>query len=119
MTFVQGPEIWLKNLGLEVPCVVDKDKPALLDVEHRVFVNYETYFLSSDKAREKFLAEPWRYTGPVTDPSSRQRFVPDAHSLRLEHNGRIFFFRSAETLVAFQGAADSLSVPVVPYAGRM
>lgn len=116
---MQGPEIWLKAIGVELPCAVDPAEPAVLDEQHRIFINYETYFVSGPEARETFLKAPWKYTGPVTDPVSKQRFTPDDRSLRLDHLGRTFYFRSAETVVAFQGAADSLAVPVVPYAGHM
>ncbi|MCA9782786.1 MAG: hypothetical protein KDC10_06735 [Calditrichaeota bacterium] len=116
---MQGPEIWLNNLGISVECVVDPEKQALLDVDHRVFVNYETYYLSSDENREKFLVAPWQYTGMLTDPVTKERFQPSADSPRREHANRIFFFQNEGNVALFESAADSLAVPVVPYAGRM
>ena len=91
----------------------------ILDVAHRVFINYETYYLSSDEAVQKFKKAPWRYTGLVTDPVSGVRFQPDGASPTAEHNGRLFYFSSDDQAEIFSKDPDSYATPVVPYAGRM
>ncbi len=116
---MQGPEIWLNQLGVKVACVVDASADAILDEAHRVFVNYEAYYTSSAKAREAFALEPWRYTDLVTDPISHERFQPDGKSPTTEHNGRRFYFSSAATAQTFGQDPASYATPVVPYAGRM
>jgi YHS domain-containing protein len=116
---VQGPEIWLKQLGIEVACVVDPQANAVLDEAHRVFVNYEAYYLSSPDAVRTFQREPWRYTGPVTDPVSGERFEPDAASAVVRHEGRLFYFRSTAHAKTFGLDPATYATPVVPYAGRM
>ena len=77
MTFVQGPEFYLNQLGVTVKCVVDPSRDAILDEAHRVFVNWETYYMCDDAAVKTFTAAPWKYAGTVTDPVSRERFRPD------------------------------------------
>ncbi len=116
---MQGPEIWLNQLGVTVACVVDPTANAILDEAHRVFVNYEAYYLSSAKARETFGDEPWRYSGLLTDPVSRERFQPDAASPSSEHEGRRFYFSSAANAQTFDQDPATYATPLVPYAGRM
>jgi len=119
VTFVQGPEVWLNQLGVNLACVVAPEKAAVLDEEHRVFVNYETYYLSSTRARTKFVAAPWRYSGAVTDPVSRVRFQPDEQSPVAEFRGRVFYFSSVSNAAAFAKEPAEFATPVVPFSGRM
>ncbi len=116
---MQGPEIWLNQLNLTVACVVDPAQDALLDEAHRVFVNYETYYLSSDAALQTFVEQPWRYTGLVTDPVSHERFQPDGKSLTTALDGRLFYFETAVNAKTFGQDPAAHATPVVPYAGRM
>jgi YHS domain-containing protein len=116
---VQGPEIWLNQLGVEVPCVVAPEQMAVLDEAHRVFVNYETYYLSSLEAKQAFAHEPWRFTGLVTDPVSTVRFQPAPSSPTVSQAGRLFYFSSPETAKAFADDPVAYATPVVPYAGHM
>lgn len=98
---MQGPERYLNELGATIPCVVDPSRPAVLDSAHRAFVNYETYFFCDDAAMKAFVAEPYRYTGKVTDPVSRERFVPAATSPVRSFGSRLFYFSSGQTASAF------------------
>jgi len=109
----------LNQLGIKVACVVDPTATAILDEAHRVFVNYEAYYFSSAKTRRAFGQEPWRYTGLLTDPVSRERFQPDATSPTTEHEGRRFFFSSAANAQTFDQDPATYATPVVPYSGRM
>jgi len=84
-----------------------------------MLVNYEAYYLSGSDALGKFIQEPWRYTGQVTDPVSKVRFQPDADSLMTMAAGRVFFFSSQANAESFAATPDKYSTPVVPYAGRM
>lgn len=116
---MQGPEIWLVQLGINVTCVVDPSQPAILDEAHRVFVNYETYYLSSTEARQEFQKSPWRYTDLVTDPVSQARFQPAAQTPSAEFDQRLFYFSSDESAETFAQDPGAYATPVVPYAGRM
>jgi YHS domain-containing protein len=70
---VQDPEIYLNELGLAFPCIVEPKRPARLDAAHRVLVNHEVYFFSSDETKERFLENPRKWCGLVTDPVTRER----------------------------------------------
>lgn len=116
---MQGPEIWLKQLGISVACVVDPKQTGILDEAHRVFVNYEAYYLSSTEAAGKFNQAPWRYTGLVTDPVTQQRFQPTSKSPTRNYEGRLYYFSSAGSDQTFGGDPAAYATPVVPYAGSM
>jgi YHS domain-containing protein len=116
---VQGPEIWLKQLGISVACVVDPNQPGILDEACRVFVNYETYYLSSAEATGKFNQAPWRFTGLVTDPVTHQRFQPTSKSPSQKFEGRLYYFSSAISDQTVEGDPAAYATPVVPYAGSM
>lgn len=110
---MQGPEPYLNDLGLEFACAVHPDRKAVLDAEHRVFVNYETYYVSDRDAHELFLGAPHRYAGRITDPVSHQRFSADADSPRRDRAGRIFYFAGAETVARFDEDPDRFSTPML------
>ena len=116
---MQGPEIWLKQLGISVACVVDPSQPGILDEAYRVFINYEAYYLSSAEATGKFNQAPWRYTGLVTDPVTHQRFQPTSESPSRKYEGRLYYFSSAGSEQAFGGDPAAYATTVVPYAGSM
>lgn len=98
---MQGPEKYLNELGISLPCAVDPTQSARLDGEHRVFVNYETYYLSSAAALKTFRASPYAYSGSLTDPVTWERFQPDGTSPRREHEGRTFFFAGQTSVADF------------------
>ena len=98
---MQGPEPYLNDLGISLSCVVDPSRPALLDASHRAFVNYEAYYFADDAAMKAFVAEPYRYSGKVTDPVSMTRFSPTAESPTRSFGGRLFYFSSDETAATF------------------
>jgi YHS domain-containing protein len=108
---VQGPEPYLNDFHIQLPCAVDTSATAILDPTHRAFVNHEVYYFSSDDARRRFEAGPFRYTGKVTDPVSRMRFQPDASTPHRNAAGRLFYFASAMTLATFDANPDLYSTP--------
>lgn len=115
---MQSPELFLNDLGITVNCVVDPARPALLDEAHRVFVNWETYYLSSDEALVKFRADPLRYVGTVTDPVTRERFRPNGRHTRIEHEGRIIWFAKAENLTRFRAGPEAYVPPMIGMQGE-
>jgi YHS domain-containing protein len=108
---VQGPERYLNELGITLPCAVDPALPAIIDARHRALVNHEAYFFSSDDALRAFVAEPYRYTGKVTDPVSLVRFAPTASSPTRSHGGRLFYFTSNETVAKFDADRVTYGTP--------
>jgi YHS domain-containing protein len=108
---VKGPEPYLNDFQIQLPCCVDSTQLAILDPEHRAFVNHEVYFFSSDAARDQFNAEPYRYTGLVTDPVSLSRFQPTSASQHRSAAGRLFYFESDSTLARFDDDPGQYSTP--------
>ena len=98
---MKGPDQYLNELGITLPCAVDSSRTAIIDASHRAFVNYEAYYFSDDAAMKVFIVEPYRYTGKVTDPVSIARFIPTADSPTRSFGGRLFYFISNETAATF------------------
>jgi YHS domain-containing protein len=112
--------MYLAALGIELPCAMDASRRAILDAEHRAFVNWETYFFADETSRAAFVSDPLRWCGLVTDPISRERFRPTADSPRLEHGGRPYFFTSAATRDQFAAMPEMYALPkpqMLPQAG--
>jgi YHS domain-containing protein len=103
VAFVQGPEIYLNQMGITLSCAVHADQSSLLDAQHRARVNYEVFYFSSDQALADFVSDPVRYVGRVTDPVTRHRFEPTASSPTRSYDGRLFYFETAENRTTFDG----------------
>lgn len=108
---MQDPETYLLAREIPVQSYFDDTRPAILDPEHRVRVNYELYFFSEEAERERFLEDPLRHCGLVTDPVTHTRFRPDSDSPRIDHAGQPFFFESGMSRMIFASMPDSFIVP--------
>ncbi len=108
---MQDPEAYLNELGLKLPCPVRRDLDAVIDVEHRAFVNHETFFFSSLEALEDFRARPLRYLDRVTDPVRNVRFAPSERSRLWVHDDRPYYFLDETSLVAFKRNPDLYADP--------
>jgi len=76
---------------------VDPRRIASYDPKLRVFLNQEAYFFAGDDTKRKFLSDPLRYSGPLTDPISQKRFTANGHSPKTKYKDRIFYFESTLT----------------------
>lgn len=92
-------------------CAIDTTRPAVIDSAHCALVNYEVYFFSTPALRTRFLADPRRDCGLVTDPIARARFRPGWRSPRFDFHGRPYFFLSDSTRALFVAAPDSFATP--------
>jgi YHS domain-containing protein len=109
--FVQDPQVQLGELGLSIPDLVDPRRPAVLDAEHRSFVNYETFFFADEADRRRFDADPSASCGWLTDPISKERFRPVADSPRLTFNGRAFYFMTEANKALFEKTPEAFALP--------
>ena len=66
--------------GLPLRGYLDPTRPARLDDAHLVRLNYEAFFFADAAGRERFLSDPTRYCGQLTDPVTKERFVPSSES---------------------------------------
>jgi YHS domain-containing protein len=108
--FVEDPERYLNELGVQVPDFFDSTRTAVLDYGTRSRVNYETFFFAEAKEKERFDAEPTRYVGLLVDPVNKIRFHPLAQSPRFDYNNRPFYFSSDSTRALFAATPDSFAV---------
>ena len=108
---MQGPERYLNDLGIQLPCAVDSSRAAVIAADHRALVNHEIYFVADDAALQAFVAEPYRYTGKVTDPVSLVRFEPTSASPTRSFGGRLFYFVTNETAASFDADRDTYGTP--------
>jgi YHS domain-containing protein len=115
---VQDPGPYLDSLGVELPCAVDPERIARLDQAHRIFVNWEAYFVSSEEALTRFERAPWRYVGSVTDPVAGARFQPTESSPNSRYGGRLFYFTSADALAEFEQDPAKYATPMLGMVAR-
>lgn len=92
--------------SLLVPCVVDPTRVARVEKGAEVRLNWEVFFFCDDEARARFLADPLRWCGALTDPVTLERFVPDATSPHLEYGGHPYYFASHPHRDAFAAEPD-------------
>ncbi len=109
--FVQDPESRLAELGVRLSSFFDARRPARLEPAYRVRVNHELFYFADEAERRRFLSAPPRYTGPLTDPVEKIRFVPEPASPRAGHGGVTYYFLSDENRAAFVAEPDSFATP--------
>ena len=83
------------NIAVRDP--IDPRRVASYDPKLRVFLNQEAYFFAGSDTRKRFLADPLRYSGPLTDPVSQKRFKANAHSPKAKFKDKTFYFESTLT----------------------
>lgn len=98
---MQDPELYIQQLGLNVPCLISPERNAILDSAHRTFIGYESYFFSDLEAKSKFESSPEKFCGPLTDPVSLRHFNPKPESPRIVHNNRLYVFATDSTKEVF------------------
>lgn len=105
--FAGEPEKYLEMREIKVPCAVYPSRLAQLLPAMRARINHEVYFFSGAEARDKFLKDPLRYCGYVTDPVNHVRFRPDGKSPHTEFNDHAYYFSSDSTLKSFEGSPEN------------
>ncbi len=86
----------MRSCGLSFNDYFDERRPALIDAEHCVRMNWEAFFFADAWERERLRSDPLLYCGLLTDPISRQRFRPNAGSPRALHEGVTYFFENRD-----------------------
>jgi YHS domain-containing protein len=99
---VKDPDHYLTFREVDLPCAVYPTRKAQLIPALRARVNHEIFYFSGAEARSKFMKDPARYCGYVTDPISTRRFRPTAKSPRFEFDGHPYFFQSDSTMKKFK-----------------
>ena len=107
--FTEDPAPYLQNLKITVPDPVDPKRVASYDPKLRIFLNQETYFFAGQDTKKRFLADPLRYAGTLTDPVSQKPFTATRFSPHMKYKDRTFYFESDLTERQFAVAPQSYS----------
>ena len=67
-------------------------------------MNQEAYFFSGNDSKKRFLTDPVRYSGPLTDPVTQKRFRPTPRSPHTNYQDRLYYFESPTTQRQFAAA---------------
>lgn len=92
-------------------CYEDPTRPAVLDGDHAVRVNHDTYLFADVAARDRFRAALVERCGPLTDPVTRRRFEPDGRSPRLSRGDVEYVFERTESLRRFLLDPERYALP--------
>ena len=109
---MQGPDTYLRDLGISLACPVHPERPAVIDAEHRAFVNWEAYYFSDAQARAEFADAPLHFAGRLTDPVTHRRFVATDASPRRDYGERVYYFASDQTVARFDADPDAYATPM-------
>lgn len=104
---MQDPDDFLKSQQIEVACVVEPARPAILDGAHRARMGNDWFYFSSRGARQAFLREPLRYAAWLSDPVNHERFRPTKRALKAQRGGVTFRFAGPATRKVFAADPDS------------
>ena len=109
--FVQDPETYLNQLGIELPCAEQAGRSARIERDFRVSINWETFFFCDAERKKAFEEHPVHDCGRLTDPVTMTRFTPNHGSPMTVYNGRPYYFLSDSTYSVFMTMPDSLALP--------
>ena len=108
---MQDVPAFVRAKGLTFQDYLDARRPAVLDSEHCVRVNYEAFFFADAWERERFLSDVVTYCGLLTDPIHRRRFRPRADSPRSTHEGVTYFFEDEASRLLFESDPETYRLP--------
>ena len=69
----------MKTLGINVPCLVNPRRTAVVDSSMRLVIGHDLFYFAGPRERERFVKDPLRYCRRLTDPVTLRRFEPPAH----------------------------------------
>lgn len=102
---------YLRRKELTFACYLDPTKSAVIDDDHVVRLNYETYLFATSHARQLFLDDVVRFCGLVTDPVTKRRFRPGDASPRARHEKVVYLFESADSYERFLMEPEAYRLP--------
>lgn len=109
--FVQDVPTFVRKKELTFQDYLDRREAAVIDEEHCVRINYEAFFFGNQWTRDRFLSDPVKYCGLLTDPVSRQRFRPVESSPRARHEEVTYYFASEESRAVFKEDPEVYRLP--------
>ena len=108
---MQDPARYLNELGVELICCVDSLRSAIVDSNYLVMLGFESFFFADSVNMSRFLDDIPRYSGALTDPVSKERFLPSKSSPKSEFMGSTFLFASDLTHETFDKMPSMYFLP--------
>jgi YHS domain-containing protein len=90
---------------------LDNRVEAVIDSEHCVRLNYETYFFGDLWTKERFRSDPVMFCGLLTDPVSRERFRPSEDSPRSSYEKVTYYFQDRSNRDLFELSPMTYRLP--------
>ncbi len=84
----------MRNLKIEVPCVVYPRRTARIDSSLRRKIGHDLFYFSSAQAMKVFDRNPTRYVKKLSDPITITRFPLTSATPRVVHRERTYYFAS-------------------------
>ena len=108
---MQDPARYIIELGVELTCCVDPSRSAIVDSNYMVMLGFESFFFADSANMSRFLDDIHRYSGGITDPVSKERFLPNKNSPKSEFMGNTYLFVSDLTHVTFEKMPSMYYLP--------
>ena len=108
---MQDVDAFVRAKGIELAGYLDPSRPARIDDEHQIRLNYEAFFFADTVGRNRFRTEPLRYCGLLTDPVTKRRFLPGPDSPSLVHEDVRFYFESRRSAARFELEPERYALP--------
>ena len=108
---MQDPARYINELGVDLSCCVDPLRSAVVDSNYLVMLGFESFFFADSANISIFLDDIPRYSGGITDPVSKERFLPNKNSPRSEFMGSTFIFASELTQGTFKEMPSMYYLP--------
>jgi YHS domain-containing protein len=98
---VQDPEPYLRNLEVQVPCIVFPQRMARIDTSLRRRIGHDLFYFSSAQAMKLFDRDPLKYVKRLSDPVTSARFAVKRTSRRSVYRDRAYYFSADSTKATF------------------
>ncbi|MCH8028014.1 MAG: hypothetical protein IID63_07825 [candidate division Zixibacteria bacterium] len=108
---MQDPARYINELGVELTGCVDPSRLAIIDSSYMQMLGFESFFFADSANMSKFLDNIFKYCSGLTDPVSKERFLPNENSPRSEFMGSTFIFASELTLGTFEKMPSMYYLP--------
>ena len=108
---MQDPARYINELGVKLTGCVDPSRLAIIDSSYMQMLGFESFFFADSANMSKFLDNIFRYCGGLTDPVSKERFLPNENSPRSEFMGSTYLFASELSLGTFEEMSSMYYLP--------
>lgn len=98
---MKDPDGFLRSVHVSFASFLTPSRPAILDPEHRVRINYETFYFATEAEKRRFLRNAVSLCGLLTDPVTERRFRPRPNSKQTTRDGVLYLFETEDSYREF------------------